>query len=209
MRRDDARVRALTHQSAALLLHYPDDELAARLPLLAEVTAALPGVPGALLRGFVAHAQATPLSRLAADYVATFDLQRRCALHLTYYVYGDTRKRGMALLRCRQAFRVDGFDLADGELPDHLPAVLELSAAGSREAVRLLKEYRVGIELLHLALTEMGSPWRDVVDAVRATLPEPAPRDLARAMELARTGPPEEDVGLEPFLLPDPAEGRR
>ena len=42
---------------------------------------------------------------LAADYVATFDLSRRHALHLTYFTHGDTRKRGLALLRFKQTYR--------------------------------------------------------------------------------------------------------
>jgi nitrate reductase delta subunit len=35
---------------------------------------------------------------VAQHYVQTFDLRRRCALYLTYYRYGDTRKRGMAMI---------------------------------------------------------------------------------------------------------------
>ena len=31
-------------------------------------------------------------------------------LHLTYYAYGDTRKRGMALLRFKHAYRNAGVD---------------------------------------------------------------------------------------------------
>lgn len=45
----------------------------------------------------------TPLPELAAHYGATFDLKRRCCPYLTYYTYGDTRKRGMALLRFKHA----------------------------------------------------------------------------------------------------------
>ena len=38
-----------------------------------------------------------------------------------------------------------------------------------------------------------------VVDAVRAMLPVARPADLAAAARLARTGPPQELVGLEPY----------
>ena len=64
------------------------------------------------------------------DYVETFDNRRRCNLFLTYFAHGDTRKRGMALLRFKQTYLRSGFVLdADvGELPDHLCVVLEYAA---------------------------------------------------------------------------------
>ncbi|GLB64437.1 hypothetical protein NCCP2495_23160 [Dietzia sp. NCCP-2495] len=36
----------------------------------------------------------TPLTELQAEHVETFDLRRRCCPYLTYYRFGDTRKRG-------------------------------------------------------------------------------------------------------------------
>jgi nitrate reductase delta subunit len=54
-----------------------------------------------------------------------------------------------------------------------------------------------------MALADAGSPYVDVLDVIRAVLPEPAPRDLDRALALARSGPPEEEVGLEPFAPPE------
>ncbi len=48
----------------------------------------------------------------------TFDLRRRCALYLTYYRYGDTRKRGMAMLAFKAAYRAAGLEPTDSELPD-------------------------------------------------------------------------------------------
>ena len=47
------------------------------------------------------------------------------------------------------------------------------------------------------------------VDAIRAVLPDAAPADLDRALQLARSGPPEEEVGLEPFAPPEYMGGRR
>jgi nitrate reductase delta subunit len=52
-----------------------------------------------------------------------------------------------------------------------------------------------------------------VLAAVIATLAPPTTADRRRIAELAAQGPPEEEVGLEPFALdptmPDRAEGRR
>ena len=133
-----------------------------------------------------------------------FDLRRRCCLYLTYYAFGDTRKRGMALLRFTHAYKSAGYQLVPDELPDHLAVVCEFAAtADLREGLRLLAENRAGLELLRLALMELESPYVDALDLIRAVLPDPTPRDLDRALELARTGPPEEEVGLEPFAPPE------
>ena len=197
------RTRAL--QAAALCLGYPDEELTAKLPLLKQVAAALPGPAAEPLRRFLAALGASDLTR---HYVETFDLRRRCCLYLTYYAFGDTRKRGMAMLRFRAAYREAGFELASKELPDHLAVVCE-ALARAPQLLDLVGEYRGGIEVLRLALAEAGSPYVDVLDTIRAVLPPVTERELDRAFELARSGPPAEEVGLEPFAPPEYMGARR
>lgn len=204
-----ARDRARALQAAAIGLAYPDAELIAAGPLLASTAAALPPATGAPLGRFAAHLAREPLDRLAADYVATFDLRRRCCLNVTYYAHGDTRKRGMALLRFTHAYRAAGLRVASGELPDHLAVVCEVAARAPEVGLPLLADHRAGVELLRRALTELRSPYADLLDAIDAALPEAAPRDLAAALALARSGPPAEEVGLEPFAPPERAEARR
>ena len=201
------RTRAL--QAAALCLDYPDETLLANLPLLQETVAALPAAAAAPLGRFVDHLGSTSPDRLARDYVQTFDLQRRCCLYLTYYAYGDTRKRGMALLRFTHAYRAAGITFAGSELPDHLGVVCEVAARVPQTGLMLLREQRAGVELLRTALHDAGSLYVNVLDTIRAVLPDPAPRDLDRAMQLARSGPPAEEVGLEPFAPPESVGARR
>jgi len=198
---------ALTTQARALrvaaqLLSYPDDDLLSRLALL-RTAAAAAGPAAPHLTSLVNHLSVTTPAAAQSAYVDTFDLRRRCCLYLTYYSYGDTRKRGMALLRFTHAYRAAGFELADAELPDHLAVVCEFTAAAAEPGLRLLREHRAGVELLRLALSDVGSPYVSVIDGVRAVLPDPAPRDLDRARALAETGPPAEEVGLEPFGPPE------
>src|SRR5262249_44639433 len=114
-----------------------------------------------------------------------------------------------ALLQFTSAYRAAGFELAGAELPDHLAVLCEFTAAAPGPGRELFRRHRAGLELLRAALTEAGAPWRHVVDAVRAVLPDPAPRDLQRARDLARSGPPAEEVGLEPFAPPEYMGGRR
>jgi nitrate reductase delta subunit len=193
-----------TWQAASLLLGYPDDDLRARLPLLRDVVARLPEPAGAALAGVVRDLETTPATDAAAGYVDTFDHRRRCCPYLTYYAYGDTRKRGMALLRFKHAYRAAGLDLTDDELPDHLAVVLEFAATGDPAAGRrLLLEHRAGLELLRLGLEDAGSPYAGVLQAVCATLPPLAADDRDSVLRLAAEGPPAEEVGLQPFAPPE------
>jgi nitrate reductase molybdenum cofactor assembly chaperone NarJ/NarW len=203
--RDQARAL----QASALCLEYPDEALLQHLPLLEQAAAALaPGV-GTPLGRFVEYLGVTDPSRLTRDYVETFDLRRRCCVYLSYYAFGDTRKRGMALLRFTSAYREAGITLVGGELPDHLGLVCEVAARVPETGLALLRDNRAGIELLRIALDAAGSAYVDILDTIRAVLPEPAPQDLQRALELARTGPPAEEVGLEPFAPPEYMGARR
>jgi nitrate reductase delta subunit len=211
-----SRIRAVTAeqqqialQSVAVLLGYPDEEQRAQLPLVEAAATGLPDTAAEPLLRLCAHLTDEPLAGLQQAYVDTFDLRRRCCLYLTYYAYGDTRKRGMALLRFSHAYTASGAEFAGGELPDHLTVVCEFAASHDLgQGLRLLAENRAGIELLRAALDDCGSPWLDAVDALRAVLPEPAPRDLAKALQLAQTGPPAEEVGLEPYGPPESMGGR-
>lgn len=197
-------------QAASLLLGYPERELVRQVPLLDGVADLLPESAAVPLRRICRHLHSTPLLKLQVDYTETFDLRRRCCLYLTYFSHGDTRQRGMALLRFSHAYRAAGVDFLGGELPDHLAVVCEFAATHDlTSGLRLLNEQRAGIELVRTALLDMGSAYVDVLDLVRAVLPEPAPRDLEKARELARSGPPEEEVGLEPFGPPELMGGRR
>jgi nitrate reductase delta subunit len=201
-------------RAASLALRYPDSGWHDSLPLLAAAAGSVAGPGGTALLAYLAAVGRRDHGQLQREYVETFDLNRRCCPYLTYYSSGDTRKRGMALLQFTASYRAAGFELvaappADRELPDHLAVLSEFTAAEPERGLALFRRHRVGLELLRNALSEVGSPWLHPVDAIRAVLPEPAPRDLRRALDLARTGPPAEEVGLEPFAPPDYLGGRR
>lgn len=190
-------------QSVSLLLDYPDEEVLARSDLIRSATQRLPVSIRDSLRQFLDHLAATPLPQLQADYVETFDSRRRCNLFLTYFAYGDTRKRGMALLRFKQTYLRAGFELDEAELPDHLCVVLEFAATVDRDLGRdLMLDHRAGLELLRLSLQDMGSPWASLLDAVAATLPPLRGDEVDGVRRLAAEGPPEEEVGLAPFASP-------
>lgn len=179
---------AVLYQAAARALAYPDDAFHADLPLLREAAPEL--------GEFLAHAAAGPPGELAAHYVQVFDFKNRHSLYLSWWRDGDTRRRGMSLVRFKEVYREHGLEFSGEELPDFLPVVLEFSA---QAGPRLLQEHRSGLELLRMALADFGTPYASVLDAVCSTLPGPSPKDRAEALAPARSGPPREEVGLEPF----------
>lgn len=206
------RETAVVHRVAGLLLEYPGAELLSLVPTMRAATAELPERQRAPLVRVLGFLDAHEPADLESRYVETFDLRRKHALYLTYFAYGDTRKRGLGLVTFTQAYRRAGFEVVRGELPDHLAVVLEFASSGDAvtwaAGIELLLEHRAGLELLRLALVDADSPWAGALEAVSATLPDLG-RDERRAVaELAAAGPPEEDVGLDayprPVSLPDP-----
>jgi nitrate reductase delta subunit len=198
-----------TYKLASVLLQYPTAALFDGLDELGAFAATTsPRSARDAFARFLAWLSTTPPADVAQHYVQTFDLRRRCALYLTYYRYGDTRKRGLAMLAFKTAYRDAGFIPNEDELPDYLPMVLDFAALTGR-GERLLRSRRADLELLRRALAKAGSPYQDVVAAVCAQLPRLGRRELGRVLTAWETGPPREEVGLEPFAPPDYLAGYR
>ncbi|MFD9789886.1 nitrate reductase molybdenum cofactor assembly chaperone [Streptomyces sp. NPDC059070] len=201
--------RPVVHQAASLLLGYPGRTWTDRLHTVRTALEPVPGPEvGHLLRFCAEVADTAPLA-LAAQYVATFDRSGRRCLYLTYYTDGDTRRRGASLARIKSLYREQSWLVPEDELPDHLPLMLEFAARSPEAGVPLLCEYRPALELLRYALEAHHSPYTGVVEAVCRTLPGPRPAGRDAALGLARTGPPVELVGLQPYPphTPHPPHG--
>ncbi|GAA4602780.1 nitrate reductase delta subunit [Actinoplanes octamycinicus] len=191
--------RARIFQLASLLLTYPDAEL---LGAGSELRAAAAEIEDRRARTLFTEFLDWCLTQSPIEaqrhYVQTFDLRRKSGLYLTYYLHGDTRKRGMALLMLKQRYRAHGLRLAGGELPDLLPVVLEFAAtAGPGDGEAPLRQHRQGLELLRAALGETLTPYAKVLEAVCAVLPQLSDADRAALAALAFDGPPVETVGLD------------
>lgn len=193
----------------SLLLTYPDDLIVGGRTDIAAAAKALPsGRARDAIRRFLDHFLATHALELRQEYVETFDLQKRSSLYLTFFTHGDTRKRGQELLRLKRLYRAAGFVLEEGvELPDYLPLVFEFAALDPEHGRWVLREHRAGLELLHMHLSEKGSPYAHLLEAARAELPSLGLAELAEVRRLAAAGPPREEVGLEPFAPPEVMPG--
>ena len=147
---------------------------------------------------------------LQEEYVATFDHTRKCALYLTYFAYGDTRRRGVALVQFKQAYREAGveWDEETGELPDHLCAVLQFGATVDADgAWRLLDDHRAGrgdaaarpVRLAQRRRHDRLAVGRARCVALCATLPTLQGDEADAVRRLVEQGPPAEEVGLEGY----------
>jgi nitrate reductase molybdenum cofactor assembly chaperone NarJ/NarW len=185
--------------ACSLLLSYPDEETVARIPLVRDHLAELPGQSRTALDRFLDWLGSTDVLAAQEHYVEIFDRRRKACLYLTYFLNGDTRGRGMALVGFKEAYKSVGFTIDTGELPDFLPVVLEFGAVGDLDAaLGILGRHRAGLELLHHALDGFGSPYADVAAALLPVVP--TGMEGPKAAELAASGPPTEMVGLTPFI---------
>lgn len=191
-----------THMVLAALLDYPGKNFTAALDAYAEVRTELPGEIVTAIDAFAQWAREHSVQEIQEHYVDTFDQQRRCALYLSYYLAGDTRLRGSALLGFREFVRALGYEKEREELDDYLPLILELSARSGDPLVwELLASHQEGIEVMRAALAKAHSPYRHLLDAVSATLPEINDATQERFHRLISQGPPTEMVGVH---LPNP-----
>ncbi|AYF78073.1 nitrate reductase molybdenum cofactor assembly chaperone [Nocardia yunnanensis] len=194
--------RSTAWQVQSLLLGYPDEALLDSLPLLARAVSALPEAVAAPLQRVLDYLETTRPLTVATRYVDTFDHRKRFSPYLTWFFCGDTRRRGMALLKIKQVYLAAGLVPGDDELPDHLAVALEFASAHPEPGRRLLEEHRAGIEVIRMALRDADSPWAGVLESVSATLRPLHGEERAAVVRLIAAGPPEEGVGLEPFAPP-------
>lgn len=189
--------RAAAHMAASILLDYPDAGRRASFPAVAAVIASLPDPIRDAFAAFLEEVELLGQQALEAHFTSIFDLKRKCCPYLSYYAAGDTRRRGMALVRFVEAYRAAGWEVDADELPDYLPMVLEFSArSDSPIALELLAAHRDGIEVLRVALETFESPYAHVVRAVALSLPEIDAQTLQHYRRLITEGPPVETVGL-------------
>lgn len=196
--RDDQR--RLVYMISSLMMDYPDEDFVDKLNVVEGQLDELPLPVATNIVEFLDHARVKGLRWLQEHYVETFDQRRRCSLFLTYYAVGDTRQRGAAILAFRDMLRSLGFESERDELPDHLCVVLEAAALSDpgrfADATEVLAAHRDGIEVLRAALDNLDSPYRYLIIALCQALPAIDQETADSYMELIRSGPPAEMVGI-------------
>ena len=154
----------------AALLSYPD---ALHRSVLAELSAVLQDERAVSaprqqeIAALIDSIQRIDALQAEADYVELFDRGRSTSLHLFEHVHGDSRERGPAMIDLGQTYEKAGLILAEGELPDYLPAVLEfVSTQPPSEARAFLGEMSHIFNAIFGALQQQGSAYASVLGAL-------------------------------------------
>lgn len=195
--------RRRLYAALSVLLQYPE---ATTIRIVADVRSMareLDADTQQELAAFVDWLERAELLQAQTHYVELFDRKRRACLYMSYYLNGDTRRRGMALVQFKELYRKFGWESSTAELPDFLPTLLQFGAVADLDAAdSVLSGHRAGLEVLHRALSDAKSPYAQLTAALLRVVPL-AGEHADLVMQLIETGPPTELVGLEPFSAPE------
>jgi nitrate reductase delta subunit len=182
------------------LLCYPQPEMQAALGEMVEALEEerlLPERERQALRTLMRQMAQMDVMELQERYIRLFDRGRALSLHLFEHLHGESRDRGQAMVNLLEVYRQHGFELNARELPDYLPLFLEyLAQRPAEEAVTLLADAMHVIALLGARLTERGSDYHVVFEALSALVGEPADiADIRR--QVANEGPDQTVVNMD------------
>src|SRR5690606_14949982 len=149
------------------LLMYPEQPL---IDALLEIDDALDAHPEAQdqLSPLTDYLKTHSLIELQENYVATFDRQPACSLHLFEHVHGESRDRGQAMVDLLQEYRRHGLEPGVAELPDHVPLFLEfVGVIEPAQAGALLDDAIHVLAAIGARLGRDGSPYSTVFAVLR------------------------------------------
>lgn len=182
---------------ASLALRYPERDIVTQVVEASRDIEGLNDQESSAISTLVAFFTENDPLFVESEYVRIFDNRRKACLYLSYYLNGDTRKRGVALVDFKEAFAREGFTPTDDELPDFLPTLLEFIAiTASPYGSDLLIEHKSGLEVLAMALREYQSPYALLIEAISLLIKDKTP---SRTLTLIEQGPPTELVGLSGY----------
>lgn len=154
----------------ARLLAYPDAELRGQLAEMREALHADKVVTPsrqAELNDLISVLQHGDVLDNEAQFVEIFDRGRATSLHLFEHVHGDSRERGPAMIDLAQTYEKAGLFLAEGEMPDYLPVVLEfVSTQPPKEARAFLGEMAHIFNAIFNALQQRESRYASILGAL-------------------------------------------
>ncbi|MGH7161206.1 MAG: nitrate reductase molybdenum cofactor assembly chaperone [Acetobacteraceae bacterium] len=193
----------------AALLGYPDPDLRAALPEIADALRTAPGIPPAnrdALAALIDEIASAEELEAEARYVDLFDRGHATSLNLFEHLHGETRDRGQAMAELKQVYERAGFTLTARELPDYLPVLLEYLSQRDRTEIKdMLGDCAHIVRSIGEALVKRESRYAAVLDTVLRIAGE-GPLDRARAARRpAERRDPDRDWAERPAFETDAA----
>jgi nitrate reductase molybdenum cofactor assembly chaperone NarJ/NarW len=150
----------------ASLLEYPGATFATALADCRQAIDGLAPAARADLDRFALAVDGMSAASLQELYVSTFDLNPKCTLDLGWHLFGDTYERGALLSMLREELQRHAVP-ENGELPDHLAAVVRLlERLEAPRRAELLAMLTPAFEALQNALASAGNPYAPLVKGV-------------------------------------------
>jgi nitrate reductase delta subunit len=205
----DTRAETLT--LLARLLDYPTPRLPDDVTTLVGLVAEDAPRAAALLLLFLDELERTPSGRLEELYSSAFDFDLpteaglSCYPHVGHYLLGESYRRSRLLVGLLERYREHGFEVPEGELPDHLAVILRFlaHAPDSDAAAEIVSEALLPAlaRMTHERPPRAAEPdgrrlYLGVLEAIRLVLREALwPHAVVASYALAvEQGPAGEDV---------------
>ncbi|BEU88094.1 nitrate reductase molybdenum cofactor assembly chaperone [Selenomonas sp. TAMA-11512] len=120
-----------------------------------------------IIEEFIAYVEDTGRGKYEENYVEFFEFSQNTNLYLTMHDRTDFGKQANEMLAYKSVFLDHGYDI-ENELPDYLPAILELIAGmeDEREAAAVFAIFKEKIELLRSRFIEAKLVYTFLIDVV-------------------------------------------
>lgn len=101
---------------------------------------------------------ALPSKMLRELYVNTFDLKSKVGLYLTGHEFGDSPKRGAAIIKLQRTIEETGYERVNDELADFIPMLLEflVVAPEPAEHIRLYKRLSIALHRIEKNIDDVN-----------------------------------------------------
>ncbi len=163
------------------ILDYPGEDTLEQYRLAEESASVEFPEAGRLLGRFRSSIEQMSADRLEEVYTAIFDLNATCHPYIGYQLFGETYKRSVFLVECKEHYRAHGFTAPDIELPDRLSIMLRfVSLCTDASLVTDIIEYGFGPSLAKMVKTKEPTikepelteenPYSDVLRALQIVL---------------------------------------
>src|SRR5699024_3667569 len=130
------------------------------------------------------------------EYVSAFDLRSKLGLYMTAHEFGDSNKRGAAIIQLQNMIKEAGFERVDDELADFIPMLFEYLVVSEEENERLFRRMAVAISRIRDHINS-ECPYAVIIYVLMDFIfPEPTKKEIHR-LEFDR-----EEADLEDLPYP-------